>query len=308
MVIAQPEAFVTILIATVLISLISTLAYKYTTDQKKMKRIKEKLKGLQAQMKEARGDQDRMLKLNAQIMKSHNEYSMASMRSIIFTIVPVMIIFIYLQGHVAYTPIAPGEEFSLLLDYRDAEAIGDVMITLPDSNETVGVMGKVVRIVGPNQIGVTKGVGIEFLKIEAKQTKLFNNFLEELLSARGMGCRKFPRIDAKITVQFKNPAEMGKALTNNLSRGGIFIETKTELNLGSVVSLVLVHPVTGEALDLDGEIVHIRKSLKPASSMKLSDGIGINFTNLSKVKQEKITHFLKTLLIQKKKRKPRKKS
>ena len=128
MVLAQPVAFLIILLATVVISVISTLAYKYTTDQKKMKRIKEKLKDLQAQMKEARGDQDKMLKLNGQIMKSHNEYSMQSMRSILFTIIPVMLIFIYLQANVAFTPIAPGDEFDMLLDYRDTDRIGDVIV------------------------------------------------------------------------------------------------------------------------------------------------------------------------------------
>ena len=167
MVLAQPEAFLIILTATIVISLISTIAYKYTTDQKKMKRIKEKLKDLQAQMKEARGDQDRMLKLNAQIMKSHNEYSMQSMRSILFTIIPVMIIFIYLQGHVAFTAIAPGEEFSMILDYREPQAIGDVPIILPESMALINrtpyeksgflgfgsVNGEMVSVSGPDEPG-----------------------------------------------------------------------------------------------------------------------------------------------------------
>jgi len=181
----------------------------------------------------------------------------------------------------------------------------DLLITLPTTNETVGVHGKVVRVVGPNQVGSTKGVGIEFLKIEAKQTRLFNQFLEELLSARGMGCRKFPRVDAKITVEFKNPSEMGKCLSNNLSKGGIFIQTKAELNLGSIVSLVLIHPITGNAVEMEGEIVHIRKSLKPTMT-GFSDGVGIRFTNLTKIRQNHINEFLKTLLVQKKKRKSRK--
>ena len=167
MVLAQPEAFLTILVATVLISLISTIAYKYTTDQKKMKRIKERLKDLQSQMKEARGDQDRMLKLNAQIMKSHNEYSMQSMRSILFTIIPVMIIFIYLQGNVAFTAIAPGEEFSMVLDYHAPEEIGEVPIGVPDSMELINrtpyersgflgfgsVDGEWITIGGPDEPG-----------------------------------------------------------------------------------------------------------------------------------------------------------
>jgi Tfp pilus assembly protein PilZ len=184
----------------------------------------------------------------------------------------------------------------------------DLQIKLPNSTEKIGVQGKVVRIVGPNQVGVRKGVGIEFLKIETKQTKLFNSFLEELISAKGMGCRKYPRIDTKITVEFKNPREMGKALSNNLSQGGIFIETKAQFNLGSTVTLDLIHPLTGENLELDGEIIHIRKSLNSKDSSRFSDGIGICFQNVDRTKKEKINYFLKSLLIQKKKRKTRGKS
>lgn len=184
----------------------------------------------------------------------------------------------------------------------------DLIIHLPTSRETVGVVGKVVRIVGANQIGVTKGMGIEFLKIEAKQTVLFNKFLEELLSARGLGCRNYPRMDARIVVEFKNPKEMGKSLSNNLSKGGIFIQTKAQFNLGDIVSLILIHPVTSEMLEIDGEIVHIRKSLKPQAPMGFTDGIGIRFTGVDKYKESRINSFLRNLLIQKKKRKRRKKS
>ena len=100
---------------------------------------------------------------------------------------------------------------------------------------------------------------------------------------------------------------MGKCLTNNLSKGGIFIQTKSEFNLGQIVFLKLVHPVTDEALEVQGEIVHIRKSLKAYDDIKSSDGIGIRFIDLNRQKEERITQFLKSLIIQKKKRKTAKK-
>jgi len=178
----------------------------------------------------------------------------------------------------------------------------DLSITLPNSKETVSVVGKVVRIVGPNQIGKAKGFGIELLKIEAKQTFLFNRFLEELIEARGMGCRKVPRIDARITVEFSNPKEMGKCLSRNLSKGGIFLHTKTNLDLGEIVSLALIHPVTGDNLEIQGEIVHIRKSLESKPNLGFTDGIGIKFINVDKNLESKIDQFLKKLLIQKRRR------
>lgn len=132
MVLAEPQAFLIIAAATLVISLLSTLIYKFATDQKKMGEIKARLKDLQAQMREARNDQSKMLEINGKIMKSHNEYSMQSMRSMLFTIVPVMLIFIYLQGHVAFDPLSPGEDFALILDYADQEAIGEAMVGVPE--------------------------------------------------------------------------------------------------------------------------------------------------------------------------------
>ena len=177
----------------------------------------------------------------------------------------------------------------------------DLVIGFPNSKETIGVVGRIARIIGPNQIGKAKGIAIDFLKIEAKRTFLFNRFLEELLNARGMGCRKAPRIDARITVEFSNPLEMGKCLSNNLSRSGIFIQTKADFNLGQTVSLVLIHPQTLQKLELEGEIVHIRKSLASSPNPDFADGVGIKFTNLNKLNEDRISYFLRNLLIQKKK-------
>lgn len=132
MFIAHPQAFLIILLATIGISLFSTLVYKFATNQKKMREIKERLKVLQKELREARGDQERMLKINSQIMKSHNEYSMQSMRSILFTFIPVMLVFIFLRAHVAYAPIHPGDTFTVLLDYRDQAALGSTLVQVPN--------------------------------------------------------------------------------------------------------------------------------------------------------------------------------
>lgn len=132
MFLAHPQAFLIILLATIGISLFSTLVYKFATNQKKMREIKERLKVLQKELKEARGDQERMLKINSQIMKSHNEYSMQSMRSILFTFIPVMLVFVFLRAHVAYAPINPGETFAVLLDYNDQAAMGSTLVAVPN--------------------------------------------------------------------------------------------------------------------------------------------------------------------------------
>lgn len=182
----------------------------------------------------------------------------------------------------------------------------ELAIGFPSSKEKIGILGKVVRIVGPNQVGHTKGLGIEFLRIEAKKTLLFNRFLEELLNARGMGCRKSPRISTMITVEFTNPKEIGRCLTQDLGRGGMFIQTERDLALGQQVAVVLLNPYNDERITLEGEIVHVRKSLKPRDRMGYTDGVGVKFSNMTAPKADRINNFLKNLLVQRKRRSSKK--
>src|ERR1043166_1402588 len=54
-----------------------------------------------------------------------------------------------------------------------------LQMRLPNADESVKVSGKVSRIVKPNQMGVTPGVGIHFLKVEARQARTFDKLIDK---------------------------------------------------------------------------------------------------------------------------------
>jgi uncharacterized membrane protein (DUF106 family) len=96
----------------VVISLLITVTYKFTTNQNLLKAIREEMKSIQKELRESRGDANKASELNKKLMQKTGQQMKHSMRSYIFTLIPVILIFSWMQGHVAYYNIAPGEEFT----------------------------------------------------------------------------------------------------------------------------------------------------------------------------------------------------
>jgi uncharacterized membrane protein (DUF106 family) len=112
-------AFLLVISASIIMSLIITLVYKFTTNQKEMKHIKTEMKRLQKEMKGARNDQKKMLEINNQLMKYNSQYMMKSLRSSLFTMLPAILVFVFLSGHVAFSPIGPGDDFGLAIRHAN---------------------------------------------------------------------------------------------------------------------------------------------------------------------------------------------
>ena len=91
---AQPAIF--IIVASFFIALLITFIYKYTSNQKEMKRLREELKSLQGNMKENKGDAGKMMEVQKELARKNLEYMTHSFKPMIFTFVPVIIIFWWL--------------------------------------------------------------------------------------------------------------------------------------------------------------------------------------------------------------------
>ena len=93
-----PDPLNLFIIAFILTGII-TIAYKYLTDQKKMKELKEEMKGMQKRMKELKDQPDKMMALQKDSMKKNMEYMKHSMKPTLFTFVPIIIIFSWLRSY-----------------------------------------------------------------------------------------------------------------------------------------------------------------------------------------------------------------
>lgn len=86
-------------IVSLILTVIITLAYKYLTDQKKMKELKDEMKDMQKQMKEMKDKPDKVMSMQKEAMKKNMEYMKHSMKPTLFTFLPIIIIFGWLRKY-----------------------------------------------------------------------------------------------------------------------------------------------------------------------------------------------------------------
>jgi uncharacterized membrane protein (DUF106 family) len=126
-----------VIIISFLISLIITIVYKFMTDQTMMKDLKEQQKEFQKKMKEHRKDPEKLMKVQKQAMEVNMKYMTQSFKPTLITFIPIIIIFGWLNGNLAYDPIMPGQEFITTLTFNDGFS-GNVSISVPEGVQVVG--------------------------------------------------------------------------------------------------------------------------------------------------------------------------
>lgn len=92
------QPLLSILLISVCLSLVVTLAYKYLTDQTLMRELKKELKNNQKRLKEAKGEPAKMMAIQKETMHTNMKYMTQSLKPMIFTIVPFLIIFAWLRS------------------------------------------------------------------------------------------------------------------------------------------------------------------------------------------------------------------
>ncbi|MDO8511037.1 MAG: EMC3/TMCO1 family protein [Nanoarchaeota archaeon] len=119
-----------IILVSLVISVIITVAYKFLTNQEEMKRLKEQQKDFQKRMKELRSAPEEMMKVQKEAMKSNMDYMKHSLKATLITMLPIILIFSWMAGHLSFEPIYPEESYSMTAAFAkgvtgDAELIPD---------------------------------------------------------------------------------------------------------------------------------------------------------------------------------------
>ncbi|MEA3430992.1 MAG: EMC3/TMCO1 family protein [Nanoarchaeota archaeon] len=143
-----------LLIITIILAFLMTVIYKYTTNQSLMKDLKDELKTFQKQMKELRSNPGEMMKVQKKAMETNMKYMMHSFRSTIFTFIPIILIFSWLHGNLAYLPIMPGEQFTTTMHFNDG-VFGNVELGIPDGLQLLSE--KSLQIEDNSAVWILKG-------------------------------------------------------------------------------------------------------------------------------------------------------
>jgi uncharacterized membrane protein (DUF106 family) len=121
-----------IAILALIITIIINVITKLVTDQSLMKDLKDEMKSLQKQMKELKDNPKKMMQVNKKFTEVNMKYMGKSMKSTLYTFLPIIIIFGWMSGHLAYEPINPMEEFTVDIEFAEGYS-GIVNVTsLPE--------------------------------------------------------------------------------------------------------------------------------------------------------------------------------
>ena len=125
--------FLAILIISFVITLATTLVYKFTTDQKKMKKLKEDMKEHQKKIKEfSKTDPQKAMSIQQEAKKQNMEYMKHSFKSTLYTFIPIIIIFGWLNTHMAYYPIIPNQPFNVTAYFAEGYAPSVSISSIPE--------------------------------------------------------------------------------------------------------------------------------------------------------------------------------
>lgn len=158
-------SFWAILILSLAVSLIITLVYKYTTDQNLMKDLKKEIKEFQKLQKELKDKPQEMMKVQREAMQVNFKYMKHSFKSTFYTIIPILLIFGWMNGHFAFESIQPGEDFSLSVLFNDP-VTGEVTIQPPPGVDVDGRTTKSIQAAQEASWTLSGGTGthtVEFL-------------------------------------------------------------------------------------------------------------------------------------------------
>jgi uncharacterized membrane protein (DUF106 family) len=100
-----------ILIVSIIISLIIVFATKLFTNQTEMKALKDEMKNYQKEAKQNKDDPKKVMEIQKKSMKVNMQYMKKSFKVTFITILPILLVFGWLNSHFTYEPLAPGKEF-----------------------------------------------------------------------------------------------------------------------------------------------------------------------------------------------------
>ncbi len=145
---------VALIIISGIIALFMTIIYKWMTDQELMKVLKADMKKFQKEMKELREHPDKMIEAQKKAMETNMKYMKQSFKPTLVTLLPVLLIFGWLNAHLAFMPIVPAQEFGTYVEFQEG-ASGSIEIIPPEGFKLLS--GKVVDIKNSRAFWKLKG-------------------------------------------------------------------------------------------------------------------------------------------------------
>jgi len=145
------------------------------------------------------------------------------------------------------------------------------------------------------QSGQEPGMGIEFIDFPASGRREINEYLEGLFAKKDIEIekrRQHPRFNAKIKVGFKSVKDFLWAYSEDISKGGIFINTTEPMPMDSEVQLKLCLPGRSKEISVVGKVIYIVKD----GETERGPGMGLQLIDFEKGARKEIDDYLAELI------------
>jgi type IV pilus assembly protein PilZ len=104
--------------------------------------------------------------------------------------------------------------------------------------------------------------------------------------------RKSERLQHELLVAYRTVDGFITDWAVNISRGGLFINTRTPLALGSVVRLIISLPDAAFPFDLTGRVIRVQPFDPAVDQMA---GMGLEFIDIDEEKMVRLERFVERL-------------
>ena len=125
--------FLGIVVMALAISFLISIVYKFMTNQEKMKALKSEQNEFQKRMKELKSEPEKMMALQKEAMSKNMEDMKMSLKPTLVTMIPIILLFGWMAGTMAYEPIFPGETYSITATFADS-IVGEAQLILDDGS------------------------------------------------------------------------------------------------------------------------------------------------------------------------------
>jgi type IV pilus assembly protein PilZ len=104
--------------------------------------------------------------------------------------------------------------------------------------------------------------------------------------------RRSPRLHHDVAVAYRSVGGFLSDWATNISRGGMFINTRHPLPVGTVVKLIIQLPGAAFPFDLVGRVARV---VEWDNDVNLAPGMGIEFTHVDREKRDLIEDLVAKL-------------
>src|SRR5712692_8952289 len=104
--------------------------------------------------------------------------------------------------------------------------------------------------------------------------------------------RRANRLQHELLVAYRSVDGFITDWAVNISRGGMFINTRNPLAVGTTVRLIISLPDTAFPFDLSGRVTRVNHPHNPSNHVS---GMGIEFLDVEDEKRERIERFVERL-------------